>query len=39
MGLTNIVVGFIYKLPLPVESEKVIGTIALNEIESHRRYI
>jgi MFS superfamily sulfate permease-like transporter len=31
MGLTNIVLGFIYRLPLPVEAKKAIGTAALNE--------
>ena len=31
MGLTNVVLGMIYKLPLPVEAKKAIGTIALEE--------
>jgi len=31
MGLTNVVLGMIYKLPLPAEAKKVIGTIALEE--------
>ena len=31
MGLTNIVLGLTYRLPLPVEAKKAIGTVALNE--------
>lgn len=31
MGLTNIVLGFVYRLPLPVEAKKAIGATALNE--------
>jgi predicted benzoate:H+ symporter BenE len=31
IGLTNIVLALIYKLPLPVQPQKVIGTVALAE--------
>ena len=31
MGLTNIIVGLIYRLPLPVEPQKAVATIALKE--------
>ncbi len=31
MGLTNIILGLVYNLPLPVEPKKVIGTIALKD--------
>jgi hypothetical protein len=31
MGITNIIIGLIYKLPLPVEPQKAIGAAALNE--------
>jgi len=31
MGLTNITLGLIYKLPLPVEAKKAIGAVALRE--------
>ncbi len=31
IGLTNIILGLIYKLPLPVEAKNAIGTVALRE--------
>lgn len=31
MGLTNIIIGLVYKLPLPVEPQKAIGMVALKE--------
>jgi len=31
MGLANIALGLVYKLPLPLEAKKVIGTTALSE--------
>ena len=31
MGITNIIIGVIYKLPLPVEPQKAIGAAALNQ--------
>ncbi|MFQ6115961.1 MAG: putative sulfate/molybdate transporter [bacterium] len=31
MGLTNIIIELIYKLPLPVEPQKAVATVALNE--------
>jgi len=31
MGLTNIIIGLIYRLPLPVEPQKAVATVALNE--------
>jgi len=31
MGFTNIIVGLIYRLPLPVEPQKAVATVALNE--------
>ncbi|MDD2666298.1 MAG: putative sulfate/molybdate transporter [Methanocellales archaeon] len=31
MGVTNLIVGLIYKLPLPVEPQKAVGVVALNE--------
>ena len=31
MGLSNLILGLIYRLPLPIEPKKVIGTIALEK--------
>jgi len=31
MGFTNIIIGLIYRLPLPVEPQKAVATVALNE--------
>ncbi|MCW4006654.1 MAG: putative sulfate/molybdate transporter [Candidatus Bathyarchaeota archaeon] len=31
MGVTNLIIGLVYKLPLPVEPQKAIGAAALNE--------
>jgi hypothetical protein len=31
MGLANIILGLVYRLPLPVEAKKVIGVVALEE--------
>lgn len=31
MGLTNIILGYVYRLPLPVEAKKAIGAYALEE--------
>lgn len=31
MGLTNVILGLVYRLPLPVEAKKAIGAVALSE--------
>ena len=31
MGFTNVIIGLIYRLPLPVEPQKAVATVALNE--------
>lgn len=31
MGLTNITIGLVYRLPLPVEPQKAVGTVAINQ--------
>ena len=39
IGLTNILLAFIYKLPLPVQPKKVIGSVALAEKWSMNRVL
>ncbi|MFO7835070.1 MAG: putative sulfate/molybdate transporter [Candidatus Thorarchaeota archaeon] len=39
IGLTNILLGLIYNLPLPVQPQKVIGTVALAEKWAMRRVL